>query len=159
MIILGIDPGTALTGWGVIEKTNNPKLVAYGCIETDKDQPQEERLLQINYELQELLEKYKPEVVCLEKLFFNTNAKTALSVGEARGVVKICAALNDIKIEEFTPLQIKSAVAGFGRAEKKQMQKMVKALLDLDEIPKPDDAADAVAAALTYCFHNRSLEN
>ena len=158
MIILGIDPGVALTGWALVEKRQKPKLIDYGCIETSKNRPGDQRLFEVYQELQKIIEKHKPRIVCLEKLFFNTNAKTALAVGEARGVIKICAALNKLPIVEFTPLQIKNCITGYGRAEKKQMQKMVKALLDLDEVPKPDDAADAVAAALTYCFYDRKLE-
>jgi len=94
----------------------------------------------------------------LENLFFNTNAKTALVVGEARGIIKICAILNKLPITEFTPLQIKNCITGYGRADKQQIQKMVKALLNLDEIPRPDDAADAVAVALTYCFYHQELK-
>jgi len=158
MIVLGIDPGMALTGWGIVEKKDKPKLIAYGCIRTIKDQPQEKRFLQIYQELKILIEKYKPQIICLENLFFNTNAKTVLVIGEARGVIKICAILNKLPITEFTPLQIKNCIAGYGRADKQQIQKMVKALLNLDEIPRPDDAADAVAVALTYCFYNQELK-
>lgn len=158
MIILGIDPGVALTGWGVVEKKDEPELVAYGCIKTSKSQSSEKRLAEIYQELQKLIKKYQPRVVCLEKVFFNVNAKTALAVGEARGVIKICAALRQLPVAEFTPLQIKDSIAGYGRAEKRQIQQMVKTLLNLDKIPKPDDAADAIATALTYCFYNQELE-
>lgn len=153
MIILGIDPGIALAGWAILkqEKKENPQLVDYGCIETKSSQGQDERLLQIFVDLEKVIRKYQPDVLCLEKLFFNTNTKTALIVGEARGVIRICATLNKIPITEFTPLQIKNAIVGYGRADKNQVQQMVKVLLKLKEIPQPDDAADAVAAGLTYC--------
>ena len=158
MIVLGLDPGIALTGWGIVEKKDKPKLVAYGCIRTDKDHSQEERLLEIYQELEAIIKKHQPQAVCLEKLFFNTNVKTAMAVGEARGVMKICAVRKNIPITEFTPLQIKNSITGYGRAPKRQVQEMVKTLLSLDKIPQPDDAADAVAVALTYCFHNKDLE-
>ena len=159
MIILGIDPGVALLGWGIIKKNDEPELLAYGCIETKKGEKQEDRLFKIYNEFRELLKKHKPEVVCMENLFFNTNAKTALLVGEARGVMKICTVLANLPLVEFTPLQIKGAVTGYGRADKRQVQEMVKTLLGLPEIIKPDDAADAVATALTYCYYNRDLES
>ena len=154
---MGIDPGLALTGWAVIKKLDKPKLISYGCVETKKDKKQEERLRQIYEEIKKLIKEYKPEVVCMEKLFFNTNAKTALAVGEARGVIKVCAALKKIPLTEFTPLQIKSCLTGYGRADKNQIQQMIKSLLNLKEVPKSDDAADAVATALTYCYYNQSL--
>ncbi len=158
MLVLGIDPGVALTGWALIKKEPQVELVDYGCIRTSKRLSQSRRLVQIFRKLEKIIKKYKPEVLSLEKLFFNTNAKTALNVGEARGVVKICACLNEISLFEFTPLQIKTSIAGYGRANKKQVQEMVKRLLSLKEVPKPDDAADAVAAALTFCFYNQKLE-
>jgi len=158
MRVLGIDPGIALTGWAIVDKKDEPFLVKYGCIKTDKGDPQEKRLLLLYKEFDVLIKKYSPDVACIEKLFFNTNAKTALIVGEARGVVRVCCALNGLKEAEFTPLQIKSCITGWGRADKKQVQQMVKTALGLEEVPKPDDAADAVAAALTYCYHNQELE-
>jgi len=158
MRVLGIDPGIALTGWAIVDKKNEPCLVKYGCIKTSKKDPQEKRLLLLYKELDGLIKKYSPDAVCIEKLFFNTNAKTALIVGEARGVVRVCCALNGLMEAEFTPLQIKMCIAGWGRADKKQVQQMIKTTLGLKEIPKPDDAADAVAAALTYCYHNQNLE-
>lgn len=157
MIILGIDPGIALTGWGVVENLDGIRLLEYGCIKTSKDKNQNQRLFDLFNQLQEIIKEYKPEIIALEKLFFNTNAKTAFKIGEARGVIKMCAVLNNIKLQEFTPLQIKDSIVGYGRAEKKQVQQMIKMLLRLPEIPKPDDAADAVATALTYCFYNKSL--
>lgn len=157
MKVLGIDPGLALTGWAIVKKKDQPKLVEYGCIKTTSKKSSSERLSKIYSKLQKIIEKYQPEVVVLENLFFSANVKTALKVGEARGVIKICAALNNLPISEFTPLQIKNSITGYGRADKNQIQQMVKALLNLKEIPKPDDAADAVAVALTYCFYKRNL--
>jgi len=158
MVILGIDPGYALTGWGLVKKEASPRLIEFGCIKTSPKMASEKRLLKIFESLQEIIDRCRPEIVVVEKLFFNTNAKTALSVGEARGVVKICAVKNSLPIFEFTPLQIKNCITGYGRADKKQIQAMVKTLLGLEEIPHPDDAADAVAVALTYCFYNQNLK-
>ncbi|PIS09617.1 crossover junction endodeoxyribonuclease RuvC [Candidatus Beckwithbacteria bacterium CG10_big_fil_rev_8_21_14_0_10_34_10] len=157
MRILGIDPGLALTGWGMVKKGNEVKLLDYGCIKTSKNDQNHLRLLKIFKDLRKILTKFKPEVVVLEKLFFNTNAKTAILIGEGRGVVKICASLAKIPLYEFTPLQVKDSVVGYGRASKKQVQQMVKLLLKMDKIPKPDDAADALAVALTYCSFNKEL--
>lgn len=157
MIILGIDPGLAATGWGVISKNKDVKLINYGCISTDKKTEYNQRLLEIYQKFKTIAKKYQPAVVCIEKIFFNTNAKTALLVGEARGVAKTCAFLNRVELVEFTPLQIKMGITGYGRADKKQIQSMIKTLLKLEEIPQPDDAADAVAVALTYCFFNQNL--
>lgn len=157
MIVLGIDPGVARTGWAILVKTTSLKLLTYGCLETEKSLPQEKRLALIFEGLQKIIGQYRPEVVCLEKLFFNTNAKTVMAVGEARGVMKLCIVQAGLPLFEFTPLQIKTCITGYGRAEKIQIQKMVKTLLSLKEIPRPDDAADAVAAALTYCLYNQKL--
>ena len=158
MKVLGIDPGLALTGWGVVEKKNSEKLVDYGCFKTKAGVKSEMRLLSLFRQLQETIDSFKPEVVAVEKLFFNTNAKTALQVGEARGVVKLLVSQNSLPLVEFTPLQIKNSITGYGRADKKQVQLMVKSLLGLKQVPRPDDAADAVAVALTYCFYKPSLE-
>jgi len=158
MLILGIDPGLALTGWCVLKNKDNPKLIEYGCIKTSKNSKTDQRLFKLYKELQIIIKKFKPDITIVEKLFFNTNAKTAFLIGEARGVIKICSILNKIPVFEFTPLQIKSSIVGYGRADKNQVQQMVKTLLNLKKIPKPDDAADAVAAALTYCYYNSSLE-
>jgi crossover junction endodeoxyribonuclease RuvC len=157
MIILGIDPGIGRTGWAIVKKDNNPQLIKYGCIETSKKDHNLKRLKQLYEELNQLIKIHKPDVVATEKLFFNTNVTTAIKVGEARGVIKLAAILNKLKLTEFTPLQIKMSVVGYGRASKKQVQEMVKTLLNLKKIPKPDDAADAVAAALTQCFFNSQL--
>jgi len=158
MIVLGIDPGIALTGWGVVCKKEKPELVTFGCIRTAKDKKQDARLFEIFKALQQIIRKYRPDVICLEKIFFNTNAKTVMAVGEARGAIKICALINKLAIYEFTPLQVKDTIVGYGRADKKQIQEMVKVLLFLKEVPKPDDAADAIAVALTYCFFNQNLK-
>jgi len=148
-IILGIDPGIATTGFGVIKiEKNKLNLVDYGCIKTMAGAPHALRLRQINQDLQTIIKKYRPKVVAVEKLFFCNNVKTALVVGEARGVVMLTLCQNNLPIHEYTPLQIKQAVSAYGKADKKQVQKMVKLLLKMDKIPKPDDAADALAAAI-----------
>jgi crossover junction endodeoxyribonuclease RuvC len=157
MIILGIDPGLALTGWAILDNKEEIKLIKYGCIKTRKEQEENKRLFNLYNKLKKIINKYKPQALSIEKLFFNTNAKTAFTIGEARGVIKMCATLNKLPIYEFTPLQIKDSIVGYGRADKNQVQQMVKMHLKLDKIPKPDDAADAVAAALTYCFFNQNL--
>lgn len=153
MIVLGIDPGIARTGWGVIE-ANGPKVSAlnYGCFETLSKEELPLRLEKLYKEISRLIKTYKPEVLAIEELFFNTNAKTALVVGQARGVVLLCAAQAGMEIKGFTPLQVKIALTGYGRAEKAQMGKMVKAVLSLKEIPKLDDTVDALAIALSCAF-------
>lgn len=156
MIILGIDPGVARTGWGVIDKQDGRvTMLGYGCLETDSGLAAATRLLLIFREINRLIDEYKPDIAGLEKLFFNTNVMTAMGVGEARGVVMAALARMGIPVEEFTPLQVKQAVAGYGRAEKKQMQRMVKTLLHLKKVPKPDDAADALAVAITVAVTMR----
>lgn len=149
MTILGIDPGIGRTGWGVVEKEKGKtKMIAYGCIETPAKTAIESRLLVLHKELTKIIKKYKPEMAAVEKLFFNTNVTTAIEVGEARGVVILTLVLGGVEYKSFTPLQVKQAVAGYGRADKIQVQKMMKALLHLDKVPQPDDAADALALAL-----------
>lgn len=156
MIIMGLDPGTATTGYAIIEKSRNEiKLIDYGCISTDKNDHPSKRLKQISDDLTELIEKYQPEKASIEKLFFNTNIKTAISVAQARGVLLNTLEQHEVKHSEFTPPQIKSAVCGYGKADKKMVQTMIKILLKLKEIPKPDDAADAIAAAI--CLANTSI--
>lgn len=148
-IILGIDPGLANTGFGVIVRKNkNIKILTCGCISTSPRTETGERLYKIQKELKKLIKKFKPDILATEEIFFAKNAKTALKVGEARGVILLIAHSANIPIKEFTPLQVKQAITGYGRAEKKQMQKMIKILLNLEEIPEPDDAADALAIAL-----------
>jgi len=156
MIILGIDPGTARMGWGVIKSVRGEQsLVAFGCITTMAKLPPEDRLLTIRQELEKLIRIYKPARVGVEKLFFAKNTKTALSVAEARGIVLVTLRGADVPITEFTPLQVKQALTGYGRADKRQMQIMVKTLLKLKDIPKPDDAADALAIAMTAAVSTR----
>lgn len=153
MIILGIDPGTAKMGFGVIKSNKEKdilKSLDYGCIETSPSLSQGERLKKLNKELCKIIKKYKPEVMIVERIFFFKNSKTAMAVSEAKGVILLTAAQEKIPVYEFTPLQVKVAVTGYGRAEKKQVQKMIKLLMNLEEIPEPDDAADALAIAICY---------
>ena len=157
MLTLGIDPGTATLGWGLVEENGQGlREIAYGAIKTTPKQEISERLRILHEGLTKLIEKYKPECVAIEKLFFGANAKTAISVGQAMGVVILAAAENRVPIAEYTPLQVKIAATGWGRADKRQMQQMVKTLLGLSEIPKPDDAADALAVAICH-LHSRRL--
>ncbi len=151
MIIFGVDPGTARLGWGVIKK-NAP--VAYGCITTEPQSPGR-RLVSIYDKLRLLLKKYRPDVLAIEELFFAVNAKTVIPVAEARGVVLLAATQENIPIASYTPLVVKQTITGSGRAEKKQVQRMVQLLLKLKTIPKPDDSADALAIALTHAFTKR----
>lgn len=150
MTIIGIDPGYAITGWAILEKTG-AKLMAldYGVIETKIGLLHAERLLILHQELQKIIKKFKPELLSVEELFFFKNLKTAIKVAEARGVILATAAEAGLEILEITPLQIKQALVGYGRAEKRQVQQMVKVILGLKSIPEPDDAADALAAAIT----------
>lgn len=151
MIILGIDPGYAIVGIGVLEyKGNRFRPMEYNAITTKASEMTSVRLKKIKDEIQEYLHKYKPDAVAIEELFFNNNAKTAIAVAQARGVLVAEAASLSIPIYEYTPLQIKQAVTGYGRADKAQMQQMVKMLLNLNAIPKPDDAADALAVAICH---------
>lgn len=162
MKILGIDPGYAILGWGIIEKTGNRfKALDYGSITTDKDMEMPERLEILYDSLRELIEEHRPDVASIEKLFFNTNTTTAINVGQARGVAILACMKGGIKVSEYTPLQIKQALVGYGRAEKKQVQFMVKTMLNLREVPKPDDTADALAAAICHghSSDNRLLQN
>ena len=152
MIVIGIDPGTAIMGYGVVEfKNSKHRSVDYGVIRTSKDEPQESRLKQLFLELNRLLDVHKPDVMAVEELFFNRNTTNAISVGQARGIAMLSAGLRDMPVGEYTPLQVKQAVVGYGRAEKKQVQYMVTKILGLHDTPKPDDAADALAIAVCYC--------
>lgn len=158
MIILGIDPGTATTGYGIIKKSKDKLIcVEYGCISTKKEDAFEKRLEKIYKETKGLIKKWKPDVAAIENLFFFKNEKTAFSVGQARGVILLAATKNNLKIFEATPLEVKQAVSGYGKADKIQVQKMVKMLLNLTEIPKPDDAADALAIAICCANTNHEL--
>ncbi|MHB1419066.1 MAG: crossover junction endodeoxyribonuclease RuvC [Bacillota bacterium] len=159
MLVLGIDPGTAITGYGIVEtRGHSLKTVAYGQIVTSAGEPMPERLHIIYNDLTELIKIYSPEAMAVEKLFFNKNTRTALSVGQAVGVTMLAAACASIKVTEYTPLQVKQAVVGYGRAAKEQVQQMVKMLLGLEEIPRPDDIADALALAICHC-HAHSLQD
>ena len=152
MIVLGIDPGYALMGWGVVEcKGNRMKLINYGCVETYAHTPMQHRLRSLYQGVRDLVNIYQPDDVAFEELFFAHNVTTALMVGAARGAAIIAATEYTENLYEYTPGQIKQAVTGSGRADKKQVQQMVKMLLQLNEIPKPDDAADAIACAMTHC--------
>jgi len=152
MIILGIDPGTATTGYGVIsyQKKNKKQIVCldYGIIQTSPKQSTGERLIQLNFDLNEIIKKYKPEMAAVESLFFFKNLKTAMPVSQARGVIIYTLSKKNVPFVEFTPLQAKTSVTGYGKATKNQVQKMVQQLLCLEEMPKPDDAADALAIAI-----------
>jgi crossover junction endodeoxyribonuclease RuvC len=148
-IILGIDPGLADTGYGLV-KNENHKLTCldYGSIKTSSKLPLPERLEIINLELAKIIKKYRPDLISIEELFFCKNVKTALVVGQARGVIVLTAKQNNVPAVEFTPLEVKQAVSSYGKAGKEQVQKMVKLLLGLKELPRPDDAADALAIAI-----------
>lgn len=158
MRILGIDPGIGRTGWGIIEdKENKLTVIDYDCFETEPNSPTPQRLVLIYAHLQHLIDEYKPEALGIEELFFNRNVTTALTVGQARGVVLLAAEQAGLPIGIYTPLQVKMAVTGYGRAEKKQIGDMVKLLLKLKSVPKPDDTADALAIAITHAFSRKSL--
>lgn len=151
MRILGIDPGTAITGFGVIDYEGGTfKFVDAGVIRTPKEQPMNERLSTVYDEMHELLEEFKPDVMSIELLFFARNVTTAMTVGQSRGIVILAATQAKVPVFEYTPMQVKQAVTGYGKADKKQIQEMVKKLLKLDQIPKPDDAADGLAIAITH---------
>lgn len=151
MIILGIDPGIAILGYGIVEyKGNRFKTLAYGAICTEAKESMPIRLKKIYQELTLILDEYKPNAVAIEELFFNKNTKTALLVGQARGVAVLAAAHKSIDIYEYTPLQVKQGVVGYGRADKQQVQIMIKTLLNLKSVPKPDDVADALAVAICH---------
>lgn len=151
MRIIGIDPGYAIMGWGILDlKGNKFSVVDYGSITTDAGVDAAKRLQHIYAELGAIIAKYEPEEAAIEELFFNNNAKTVILVGEARGIAVLACANAGLEISEYTPLQIKQALAGYGRADKKQVQAMVKAILNLKEVPRPDDTADAVAAAICH---------
>ena len=157
MLVLGIDPGTAITGYGLVKgEDDDLTLVAYGAITTSSDWPLPERLQRIYRELTALIEDQQRTAVAVEELFFSKNVRTALSVGQARGVALLAAANAGLSIHEYTPLQVKQAIAGYGRATKDQVQQMVRLLLALDSVPQPDDAADAIAIAICH-IHSAKL--
>lgn len=154
MIILGIDPGTAITGYGFIETEKGTlKIIDYGCVFTPAKTDNSKRIASIAEKLTALIKKHQPQNIAIEQLFFFKNAKTAISVSEARGAVLLIANQLRLEIHEYTPLQVKQAITGYGKAEKIQIQKMVKVILQLKEMPKPDDAADALAVAIC-CANN-----
>ena len=151
MVILGIDPGLATVGWGVIRSDGSRhKALAYGSVVTPAHTATEKRLTSIYTQLEAIIKKYTPDAMAVEELFFNTNITTGIRVAEARGVILLCAERTGVKIYEYTPLQVKQSVVGYGRAEKKQVIAMVTALLSLQEPPKPDDTADALAIAVCH---------
>lgn len=151
MIILGIDPGIAIVGWGVLEYSASKfKVLGYGSIQTPSTMSTEDRLCAVFGELKEIIQKFKPEHMAIEELFWNTNQKTGIRVSEARGVILLCGRMHGLTIHEYTPLQVKQAVVGYGRAEKKQVIAMVTMLLGLAKPPKPDDTADALAIAICH---------
>lgn len=156
MRILGIDPGYAIIGYGAVD-TKTMKSEAYGVIRTEAGIPIEERLAEIYDNMCELLRMFRPDHVAIEKLYFNTNEKTAINVSQARGVIVLACVKSGVKVYEYTPLQVKMSVVGYGRAEKLQVQDMTKRLLGLAKIPKPDDAADALAIALCHANSIGSL--
>lgn len=156
MIIFGVDPGTAITGWAVIKgDRNSQKLLGCGAILTSKNKDQAVRLEEIFDEITKQLRKFKPNILSIEKLFFNTNLKTALIVGQTHGVVRLAAVKAGVKTVEYTPLEVKMSITGYGRADKKQIQYMVGKLLKLQKEVKQDDTADAIAIALTHCYNNK----
>ena len=151
MVILGIDPGLAIVGWGVLECIKGKfRVLGFGSIRTEAHTPVEERITQIYDSMNVIIEKYKPEVMAVEELFWNTNQKTGITVAEARGTILLAAHKKGLKIYEYTPLQVKQSVVGYGRAEKKQVMEITKNLLRLKSVPKPDDAADALALAICH---------
>lgn len=159
MLILGIDPGTATTGYGLVRQIDGRQveLVDYGVIRTPSRQPMAERLKHLYHELTDVIATHRPDEAAVEELFFSRNVTTALSVGQARGVAILAAAEAGLSVHEYKPREIKQAIVGYGNASKEQVQQMVRVLLGIDEIPRPDDAADAVAVAICH-IHSAPLE-
>jgi crossover junction endodeoxyribonuclease RuvC len=163
MLAIGIDPGTAITGYGLVreEQDGNLSVVDFGVIQTSPDDSMPERLVQLYHNLKTIIDLHSPQCGAVEKLFFARNVRTALTVGQARGIALLALAESGVALAEYTPNEIKQAVVGFGGADKTQVQKMVQALLELEQIPQPDDAADALAVAICH-LHSarmRSLED
>lgn len=151
MVIFGIDPGIAIVGYGVLEyKGNKFRVIDYGAVQTTNGNNFPTRLKIVYDEISLLLDKHKPDALAIEELFFNKNVKTAITIGQARGAQILAAVNKGIEVYEYTPLQVKQGVVGYGRADKRQIQEMVKILLNLDKIPKPDDVADALAVAICH---------
>ena len=160
MVILGIDPGYAIVGWGVIEYSHSKfRVLGYGAITTTPEMPFPQRLQTIYNDMCYIFQKYKPEVMSMEKLFYNSNKKTVIDVAQARGVITLAAQMNMKDIYEYTPLQVKQSVTGYGRAEKIQVMEMTKSILKLNAIPKPDDTADALAMAICHAHCSSSAIN
>lgn len=163
-LVLGIDPGTAIMGYGLVRAISGPdalgdfELVEYGAINTPAGMPLARRLLSIYGQLNELLDRFHPAEVVLEELFFNKNTTTAIAVGQARGVALLAAASHNLTVREYTPLQVKQSLTGYGRATKDQIQQMVSLMLNLDYLPQPDDAADALALAICHLRGRRFIE-
>ena len=158
MIILGIDPGYAIVGWGVIDyKNNHFRALDFGAVLTEAHTPFNERLEIIYNGLNEVIARNNPDVMSIEKLFYNSNQKTVIDVAQARGVVMLCAQQHSLPVFEYTPLQVKQSVVGYGRAEKKQVQEMTKRILSLEKVPKPDDTADALAMAICHAHSSGSV--
>ena len=157
MLVLGLDPGLATTGYGLVRESldGDLSLVAYGAITTAPGRPLSGRLLAIDRELAALIAAYRPDAVAVEELFFSRNVTTALAVGQARGVVLLGAARAELPVFEYRPMEVKQAITGYGKAPKLQMQEMVRMLLELDRVPQPDDAADAIAVAICHLYSAR----
>lgn len=160
MVVIGIDPGTAITGYGLVKENDRGELavVDYGVIRTSSERKLPDRLLELHRQLKEILQLHRPETGAVEKLFFQRNVRTAISVGQARGVALLSLAESGVMVAEYTPMEVKQAVAGYGGADKSQVQYMVRALLNLEEIPQPDDAADALAVAICHA-HSAKMRN
>ncbi|SHG98588.1 Holliday junction endonuclease RuvC [Thermosyntropha lipolytica DSM 11003] len=158
MLILGIDPGTAITGYGLVDtRRGREVLITYGVITTPAEMEMPLRLFKIQSELSAIINEFKPEAAAVEDIFYHRNAKTVITVAQARGVALCTLAASGIKTAEYTPLQVKQAVVGYGGADKKQVQSMVKYILKLDHIPRPDDAADALAVAICHAHNLRHI--
>lgn len=160
MLVIGIDPGTAITGYGVIRENEDGSLTAidYGVIRTSPETDMPNRLLKLHSKLKDVLLIHRPDIAAVEKLFFQKNVRTAISVGQARGVALLSLAEKDLPVYEYTPLEIKQAVTGYGGADKNQVQQMVRAILNIENVPQPDDAADALAVAICH-VHSAHLQN
>ena len=160
MLVIGIDPGTATTGYGIIEENEKKEIhvVTYGIIKTEANLLAEKRLLEIHEQLNEILLLHRPDCGAVEKLFFQRNITTAIAVGQARGVILLSLAMRNLPVAEYTPNEIKQSVTGYGSAGKKQVQEMIRTVLNLKEIPRPDDAADALAIALCH-LHSRGFQD
>ena len=155
MRILGVDPGYAISGYSIVDyKGNKFSVIQYGAIRTPSKMQMQKRLNKLIDRYSEIIQEYKPDHMAIEELFFNKNVKTAIAVGQARGVHIVAASQNNVPVYEYTPLQVKQGVVGYGRAEKAQVQEMVKLLLNLKSIPQPDDAADALAISICHAHSN-----